>query len=49
MAVLEGDVAIAVPTTGFQRIQSLKQKTPVIRTGAQLPGGQQLPGAMFQQ
>jgi hypothetical protein len=49
MAVLEGDVAIAVPNKGFELFQSLKRKNPVQKTGAQLPGRQQLPGAKFRQ
>ena len=40
-------MAIAVPNTGCELFQALKQKSPGPRTGAQLPGGQQLPGAKF--
>jgi len=47
MAMLEGDIAIAVPNTGRELFQALKQKNPGRRTGAQLPGGQQLPRAKF--
>jgi hypothetical protein len=47
MAIVERDVAIAVPKARFELFQSLKQKAPVQRTGAHLPGGQQLPGAKF--
>jgi hypothetical protein len=47
MAFVEGDIAIAVPNTGCELFQALKQKSPGPRTGAQLPGGQQLPGAKF--
>jgi hypothetical protein len=47
MALLEGDIAIAVPNTRCELFQSLKQKSPGRKTGAQLPGGQQLPGAKF--
>jgi hypothetical protein len=45
MAVLEGDIAIAVPKWKIYLFQILKQKCPSQLTGAQLPGGQQLPGA----
>jgi hypothetical protein len=44
MAVLEGDIAIAVPNWKIYLFQLLKQKCPGQMTGAQLPGGQHLPG-----
>jgi hypothetical protein len=47
MAVIEGDIAIAVPNARFELFQALKQKSPGRVTGAHLPGGQQLPGAKF--
>jgi hypothetical protein len=47
MAIVEGDVAIAVPKARGELFQVLKQKSPGPGTGAHLPGGQQLPGANF--
>jgi hypothetical protein len=47
MAGVERDIAIAVPKARLELFQALKQKAPVQRTGAHLPGGQQLPGAKF--
>ncbi|MGD0847006.1 hypothetical protein [Bradyrhizobium sp.] len=44
MTIIERDIAIAVPNTKMYLIQRLKLKCPGPKTGAQLPGGQQLPG-----